>query len=107
MTQLNFNLDMDKLTEEILGSDLNATTKGLAVAVFNAYMEAERDAYVQAKNRERSPDRQDMRVQFIYASGCSAKYWLWSVHSPSSIYVTITGTENANHQPTVCWSIIK
>ena len=61
MTQLNFNLDMDKLTEEILGSDLNATTKGLAVAVFNAYMEAERDEYVQAKNRERSPERQDMR----------------------------------------------
>ena len=57
MTQLNFNLDMDKLTEEILGSDLNATTKGLAVAVFNAYMEAERDEYVQAKNRERSPER--------------------------------------------------
>src|SRR5690625_1029988 len=61
MTQLNFNLDMDKLTEEILGSDLNATTKGLAVAVFNAYMEAERDEYVQAKNRERSPEREDMR----------------------------------------------
>src|SRR5690625_944139 len=61
MTQLNFNLDMDKLTEEILGSDLNATTKGLAVAVFNAYMEAERDEYVQAKNRERNPERQDMR----------------------------------------------
>lgn len=61
MTQLNFNLDIDQLTEEILGSDLNSVTKGLAVAVFNAYMEAERDAYVQAKNRERSPDRQDMR----------------------------------------------
>src|SRR5699024_1408591 len=61
MTQLNINLDMDKLTEEIIGSDLNATTKGLAVAVFNAYMEAERDEYVQAKNRERNPERQDMR----------------------------------------------
>jgi len=61
MTQLNFNLDMDQLTEEILGSDLNSVTKGLAVAVFNAYMEAERDEFVQAKNRERSEDRQDMR----------------------------------------------
>src|SRR5699024_5497404 len=61
MTQLNFNLDMDKLTEEILSSDLNSVTKGLAVAVFNAYMEAERDAHVQAKNRERSAERQDMR----------------------------------------------
>ena len=107
MTQLNFNLDMDQLTEEILGSDLNATTKGLAVAVFNADMEAERDAYVQAKNRERSPDRQDMRVQFIYASGSSPKYWLWSVNSTSSIYITIHSTKNANPQPTVCWSIIK
>src|SRR5699024_6507437 len=61
MTQLNFNLDMDKLTEEILGSNLNSVTKGLAVAVFNAYMEAERDAHVQAKNRERNAERQDMR----------------------------------------------
>lgn len=61
MTQLNINLDMDKLTEDILSSDLNSATKGLAIAVFNAYMEAERDAHVQAKSRERSSDRQDMR----------------------------------------------
>jgi len=61
MTQLNINLDMDQLTEQILGSNLNAATKGLAVAVFNAYMEAERDAHVQAAARERSEDRQDMR----------------------------------------------
>lgn len=61
MTQLNFSLDMDKLTEEILGSNLNSVTKGLAVVVFNAYMESERDEFVQANNRERSEDRQDMR----------------------------------------------
>lgn len=61
MTQLNFNLDMDKLTEDILASDLNTATKGLVVSVFNAYMEAERDAHVQAKSRERSSERQDMR----------------------------------------------
>src|SRR5690625_3535461 len=61
MTQLNFNLDMDKLTEEILSSDLSSVTKGLAVAVFNAYMEAERDAHVQASHLARSPDRRDMR----------------------------------------------
>ncbi|MFP3359149.1 transposase, partial [Planococcus sp. SIMBA_143] len=40
---------------------LNAATKGLAVAIFNAYTEAERDAHVQAKTRERSEERQDMR----------------------------------------------
>ena len=34
MTQLNFNLDMDKLTEEILGSDLNATTKGYLMRIW-------------------------------------------------------------------------
>ncbi len=61
MTQLNFTLDMDKLTEQILESDLNAAAKGLTMAVFNAYMEAERDEFVQAKNRERSEERQDMR----------------------------------------------
>lgn len=61
MTQLNFNLDMDKLTADILSSDLNAATKGLVVALFNAYMEEERDAHVQAKSRERNIERQDMR----------------------------------------------
>lgn len=29
MTQLNLNFDMDKLTADILSSDLNAATKGL------------------------------------------------------------------------------
>lgn len=61
MTQLNFNLDMDKLTAEILESNLDSTVKGLTIAVFNAYMEAERDAHVQAKSRERSESRKDMR----------------------------------------------
>lgn len=61
MTQLNINLDMDKLTEQILESNLNNAAKGLAISVFNAYMEAERDAHVQAKQRERSEERQDMR----------------------------------------------
>lgn len=61
MAQLNINLDMDKLTEEILSSSLSATTKGLAITVFNAYMETERDEYVQAKSRERSETRTDMR----------------------------------------------
>ena len=61
MTQLNFNLDMEKLTEQILESDLSAAAKGITVAVFNAYMEAERDEFVQAKNRERSEASHDMR----------------------------------------------
>src|SRR5690625_7252824 len=61
MTQVNINLDMDQLTEQNLGSNLNAATKGLTVAVFNAYIEAERDAHVQAAARERSEDSQDMR----------------------------------------------
>lgn len=61
MTQLNFNLDMDKLTAEILESNLDSTVKGLTIMVFNAYMEAERDAHVQAKSRERSESRKDMR----------------------------------------------
>src|SRR5699024_9773603 len=83
MTQLNFNLDMDKLTEEILGSDLTATTKGVAVAGFNAYMEAERDECVQAKNRERNPERQDMRNGY-HARGYRLAFGRSTLNMPSS-----------------------
>lgn len=61
MTQLNFNINMEELTEAVLKSDLNSMMKSLAVLVFNAYMEAERDGYIQAGQYERNNDRQDYR----------------------------------------------
>lgn len=61
MTQLHFNIDFEELTEAVLESNLSNVMKSLAVLVFNAYMEAEREAYIQAKQYERSTKRQDYR----------------------------------------------
>lgn len=61
MTQLNFNINMEELTEAVLKSDLNSTMKSLAVLVFNAYMEAERDGYIKAGQYERNETREDYR----------------------------------------------
>ncbi|WP_229718039.1 IS256 family transposase, partial [Ligilactobacillus salitolerans] len=61
MTQLNISLDFDELTEAITKSDMNTGMKGLAIAVFNAYMEAERDQFLKANRYERSEDRVDSR----------------------------------------------
>lgn len=61
MAYLNINLNLDELTEAIMQSDMNALMKSLAVTVFNAYMEVERDHHIKAANYERTPDRLDQR----------------------------------------------
>ena len=52
---------MEELTEAVLNSDLDTTMKSLAVIIFNAYMEAERDEHIQAARYERSNVRSDYR----------------------------------------------
>lgn len=52
---------MNELTEAILNSDLDGAMKGLTVAVFNAYMEAERNEFIRADNYERNAGRTDYR----------------------------------------------
>lgn len=61
MTQLNFNINMEELTEAVLKSDLNSTMKSLAALIFNAYMEAERDGFIKAGQYERNDTREDYR----------------------------------------------
>ena len=61
MTQLNITLDTDKLKEVILSSNLNEMMKVCLVAILNAYMEAERDAFIQASSYERKVSRRDYR----------------------------------------------
>lgn len=61
MTQLNITLDTDKLKEGILSSNLNEMMKVCLVAILNAYMEAERDAFIQAGSYERKVSRRDYR----------------------------------------------
>ena len=61
MTQLNFNINMEELTEAVLNSDLDTTMKSLAVVIFNAFMEAERDEFIQASRYERADGRMDYR----------------------------------------------
>ena len=96
MTQLKFNLDMDELTEQILNSNLNAATKGLAVAIFNAYMEAERDAHVQAKTRERSEERQDMRNCELEAQLAVGKPLTINFHLTSYTFFFFSYVPSAN-----------
>lgn len=61
MTHLQFNLNMEELTESVLKSDMNSTLKSLAVLLFNQYMEAERDQYIDASRHERTAARNDSR----------------------------------------------
>lgn len=61
MAQLNITLNLEELTEAVMNSDMNSMMKSLAMAVFNAYMEVERDHYINAKNYERTAERKDQR----------------------------------------------
>ena len=42
MTYLNINLKLEELTEAVLNTYMNTLMKSLAITVFNAYMEEER-----------------------------------------------------------------
>lgn len=57
MTQLNINLDFEELASAILESNLNTAMKGMAITILNAYMEAERDEYVNAGFKQKNTDR--------------------------------------------------
>ncbi len=61
MTHLNFSVDMDILKDSVLNSNMEAVVKSSVVLVLNAYMENERDEYLQAKRYERSSERLDQR----------------------------------------------
>ena len=61
MAQVNITLDLEELTEAIFESDMNAMMKSMAVAVLNAYMEIERDHYINATPYERTHKRKDQR----------------------------------------------
>jgi len=61
MTQVNFTLDYEKLKEAIGQSSLNDVAKSSLVIILNAYMERERDLFIQAGAHERSSSRTDYR----------------------------------------------
>src|SRR5699024_12874559 len=61
MTQLQFNLDFEKIKGEVMQSDLNDVVKSSIVILFNKYMEMERDRHMNNTSNERSEDRQDYR----------------------------------------------
>lgn len=61
MTQLQFNLDFEKLKGEVMQSDLNDVVKSSIVVLFNQYMELERDKHMNNTSHERSEDRHDYR----------------------------------------------
>ena len=61
MTQFNFNVDMDVIKEELIGSNLNATIKSSIILILNQMMEQERDEYLKSSSYERTGDRVDYR----------------------------------------------
>lgn len=61
MTQLHINVDYEELKAELMESNLGAVSKSYIVIMMNAYMEMERDQYVQTTKYERHMDRQDYR----------------------------------------------
>jgi len=61
MTQLNLTINAEELTEAILKSDMNNLMKSLTISVLNAYMEVERDKFIEAKPFERTHKRKAQR----------------------------------------------
>lgn len=61
MTQLQFNLDFEKIKDEVMQSDLNDVVKSSIVILFNQYMEMERDKYMNNSSYERNEGRHDYR----------------------------------------------
>lgn len=64
MTHLNIKLNVEELTEVVMKSDMQDMMKYMAVTVFNAYMESERDAHVNAARKSKGGGRLDMRNIF-------------------------------------------
>src|SRR5690625_1736564 len=61
MTQLQYNLDFEKLKQEVFKSDLNDVVKSSIFLIFNEYMEMERNQYMNNTSHERDDDRSDYR----------------------------------------------
>src|SRR5699024_6722272 len=61
MTQLQFNLDCEKIKGEVMQSDSNDRLKSYIVILCNQYMEMERERLMNNTSHERSEDRQDYR----------------------------------------------
>lgn len=61
MTQIQFTLNMDKLKDSIMNSNIEAVTKSTIVLILNEYMEKERDEYLNNKPYERGTGSRDYR----------------------------------------------
>lgn len=61
MTQIHFTLNFDEMTKELLNSNISNSVKGQFIAIMNAYMEAERDKFVNANLKEKTEERQAVR----------------------------------------------
>src|SRR5690625_2290197 len=61
MTQLQFNLNFEKIKDEVMKSNLNDVMKYTIILLFNEYMEMERDRYMKTSLYERSEIRHDYR----------------------------------------------
>ncbi|MGG4169473.1 IS256 family transposase [Rossellomorea vietnamensis] len=61
MTQLNLTLNIEDLKDQVANSELDSLVKSSLVLVLNAFMEKERNDYLNAKAYERTDERLDYR----------------------------------------------
>jgi len=61
LTQLHFSLDVERLKEKVMNSNLDSVVKSAIVLVLNEFMEKERDDYLKVAPYERSDARKDYR----------------------------------------------
>src|SRR5699024_9102616 len=64
ITQLNINVDFEELASAILESNLNTAMKSIAVTVLNAYMEMERDHFVNTDFKQKHNERIAQRNRY-------------------------------------------
>ncbi|AQL55576.1 IS256 family transposase [Abyssicoccus albus] len=61
MTQINFTVNFEELTQELLNCNLNQIVKSQLITILNAYMEAERDELVNVDAKAKTGNRQAVR----------------------------------------------
>ncbi|WP_174616484.1 IS256 family transposase [Virgibacillus ihumii] len=92
MTQLHFNLNMDKLKDEIMNSNMNAIYKSTAVLILNEYMEKERDEFLDVPPYARTGSSRD------YRNGYYEREYLMSI---GKVKLRVPRTRSGEFSPSI------
>ena len=80
MTQVHFTLKSEEIQSIIEYSVKDDVSKNILTTVFNQLMENQRTEYIQAKEYERTENRQSQRNGYIGRLGISLKKWGFPSH---------------------------